>query len=74
MYSPFLLWRSQRYFLPLLGAMLSFLYFLILFIYLFLAVLGLLCNGFPLVAGSYSLVVALGLLITVASLVAEHRL
>ena len=42
-YSPFLLWRSQRYFLPLLGAMLSFLYFLILFIYLFLAVLGLCC-------------------------------
>ena len=48
-------------------------------IYLFIfgcAGFSLLCNSFSLVAASrdYSLVVALGLLITVASLVAEHRL
>ena len=48
------------------------------FIYLFIAVLGLLCccKGFYLVAesGSYSLVVVLRLLIVVASLVTDHRL
>ena len=49
----------------------------ILFIYLFLAVLGLrCCEGFSLfvVSRSYSPVAAHGLLIAVASLVAEHRL
>ena len=45
--------------------------------YLFLAVLSLgCCAGFSLVAvsGGYSLVAVCGLLIPVASLVAEHRL
>ena len=49
----------------------------ILFIYLFLAVLGLrCCEGFSLVvvSRSYFLVAVHGLLIAVASLVAEHRL
>ena len=47
------------------------------FIYLFLAALGLqCCIGFSLVAesGGYSLVEVGGLLVAVASLVAEHRL
>ena len=47
------------------------------FIYLFLAVLDVRCyTGFSVVVESrgYSLVAALGLLIVVASLVAEHRL
>ena len=47
------------------------------FIHLFLAVLGLRCYmGFSLVAGSrgYALVAVCGLLIEVASLVAEHIL
>ena len=50
---------------------------MILFIYLFLAVLGLCCcAGFSLAAASrgYSLVVAQGLLIAVVSPVVEHRL
>ena len=44
--------------------------------FLVLAVLGLCCTSFSLVAGSggYSLVVACRLLIAVASLTAEHRL
>ena len=48
-----------------------------IFIYLFLAVLGLCrCIGFSLVvaSGGYSLVVMCRLLIAVASFVAEHRL
>ena len=48
-----------------------------LFYHLLLAVLGLCCSaGFSLVVGSksYSLVKALGLLIAVASLIAEHGL
>ena len=47
------------------------------FIYLFMALLGFTCcAGFSLVAvsGGYSLVAVCGLLIPVASLVAEHRL
>ena len=54
-----------------------FLFYFILFIYLFLTVLGLhCCSDFSLVAQSrgYSLVVVCGLLIVVASLVAEPRL
>ena len=50
---------------------------MILFIYLFLAVLGLCCcAGFSLAAASrgYSLVVAQGLLVAVVSPVVEHRL
>ena len=52
-------------------------YFILSIYYLFLTVLGLHCGpGFCLVAASegYSLVAVLGLLIAVASLVAEHRL
>ena len=50
---------------------------IVLFIYLFLTVLGLhCCVGFSLVAvsGGYSLVAAHGLLTAVASFVAGHRL
>ena len=53
------------------------LFLVIKLIYLFLAVLGLhYCVGFSLVAvrGRYSLAVVHGLLIAVASLVAEHGL
>ena len=48
----------------------------ILFIYLFLAVLGLhCCSGFSLVTSrGYSLVAVHGLLIVVASLAAEYKL
>ena len=47
-----------------------------LFIYSFLAVLGIAVRGLSLVAVSrgYSLVVVLGLLIAVAPLIGEHRL
>ena len=55
-----------------------FLFFkIIIFIWLFLAVLGLCCcTGFPLVAasGGHSLVALCRLLLAVASFVAEHRL
>ena len=53
-------------------------FYIILFIYSFVAVLGLHCcvGIFPLVVASsgYFLVAVLGLLTAVASLVAEHRL
>ena len=55
----------------------SFKKIIILFIYLFLAVLGLhCCSGFSLVVTSrgYSLVAVHGLLIVVASLAAEYKL
>ena len=54
-----------------------FFFLIYTFVYLFMAMLGLCgCVGFSLVAASngYSLVVVHGLLIAVASLVAEHRL
>ena len=49
----------------------------ILFIYLFLAVLGLHCYkdiSFVVASGGHSLPVVCGLLLAVASLVVEHRL
>ena len=52
-------------------------FFFLIFVYLFLAVLGLCCSvGFSLVvtSGGYSLVAGHGLLIAVVSLVAEHGL
>ena len=52
-------------------------FFFLSFVYLFLAVLGLHCSaGFSLVvaSGGYSLVAVCGLLIAVASLIAEHGL
>ena len=51
-------------------------FFFSIFIYLFLAVLGLCCSGFSVVAASRgcSLVAVCGLLIAVASLVAKHGL
>ena len=50
--------------------------FKIIFLYLFLTALSLHCCGLSLVAasGGYSLIVVCGLLIAVASLVAEHGL
>ena len=54
-----------------------FFFFFLSFVYLFLVVLGLHCSaGFSLVvaSGGYSLVAVCGLLIAVASLIAEHGL
>ena len=55
----------------------AFFFFFLSFVYLFLVVLGLHCSaGFSLVvaSGGYSLVAVCGLLIAVASLIAEHGL
>ena len=54
-----------------------FIYLLLNYVYLFLAVLGLCCcvgSSIVVMSGAYCLVVGCGLLIAVASLVAEHEL
>ena len=48
--------------------------YFILFIYVFMAVLGLCCFSLVVAIRGYSLVAAHGLLIVVTYLVAEHRL